>query len=106
LAAAVRFLPTIRLKSCFCSLFFVLSSLNPFKGTVAFEHVGNSRVIRIGSKSCLSHRHLSQSSRQQCCDAGYFLTPFIIARSLSALRAHVVFNGDPSPIPRFQRMKT
>ena len=50
LAAAARLLPTIRLKSCFCSLFFVLSSLNPFKGTVAFEYVGNSGVIRIGTK--------------------------------------------------------
>jgi hypothetical protein len=50
LAATARFLPTIRPKSCFCSLFSVLSSLNPFKGTVAFEYVGNSRVIRIGSK--------------------------------------------------------
>ena len=50
LAAAARFLPTIRPKSCFCSLFFVLSSLNPFKGTLAFEYVGNSGVIRIGSK--------------------------------------------------------
>ena len=49
LAAAVRFFPIIRLKSCICSLFFVLSSLNPFKGTIAFKHIGNSGVIRIGS---------------------------------------------------------
>jgi hypothetical protein len=49
LAAAARFLPTILLKSCICSLFFVLSSLNFFKGTIAFEYVGNSGVIWIGS---------------------------------------------------------
>jgi hypothetical protein len=41
--------PIIRLKSCICFLFFVFSSLNPFKGTIAFEYVGNSGVIRIGS---------------------------------------------------------
>jgi hypothetical protein len=31
-------------------LFFVFSSLNPFKGIVAFEYIGCSGVIRIGSK--------------------------------------------------------
>ena len=50
LAAAVRSFPIIYLRACICLLFFVSSSLNPFKGTVAFEHIGNSRVIGIGSK--------------------------------------------------------
>jgi len=50
-AAVVLSFPIIRLKSCICFLFFVFSSLNPFKGTIAFEYVGNSGVIRIGSKS-------------------------------------------------------
>ena len=31
------------------SFFFACSSVNPFKGTIAFEYIGNSRVIRIGS---------------------------------------------------------
>jgi len=44
-----RSFPIIRLKSCICSLFFVLSSLNPFKGTIAFDYIGYSGVIRIGS---------------------------------------------------------
>jgi hypothetical protein len=35
-------------------LFFVVSSLNPFKGIIAFEYVGHSGVIRIGSK-CAVH---------------------------------------------------
>jgi hypothetical protein len=50
LAAAVRFSPIIRLKSCFCFLFSSFSSLNPFKGTSASECIGYSGVIRIGSK--------------------------------------------------------
>jgi hypothetical protein len=32
-------------------LFFVFSSLNPFKGNDAFEYIGRSGVIRIGSKT-------------------------------------------------------
>jgi len=39
----------IRLKSDICLLFFVCSSLNPFKGTIAFVSIGHSGVIRIGS---------------------------------------------------------
>jgi hypothetical protein len=31
-------------------LFFVVSSLNPFKGIIAFEYIGRSGVFRIGSK--------------------------------------------------------
>jgi len=30
-------------------LFFVVSSLNPFKGIIAFEYIGRSGVFRIGS---------------------------------------------------------
>jgi len=48
-AAVVRSFPTIHLKSCICFLLFAFSSLNPFKSTIAFEYVGNSGVIRIGS---------------------------------------------------------
>lgn len=44
-----RSFPIIRLKSCICFLFSVFSSLNPFKGIVASEYIGNSGVIRIGS---------------------------------------------------------
>jgi len=32
-------------------LSFVFSFLNTFKGTIAFEYIGHSGVIRIGSKS-------------------------------------------------------
>jgi len=46
----VRFFPIIGLKSCICFLFFFLSSLNPFKGIIAFDYIGHSGVIRIGSK--------------------------------------------------------
>ncbi len=46
-----RSFPIIRLKSCICFLFSVFSSLNPFKGIVASEYIGNSGVIRIGSKT-------------------------------------------------------
>jgi hypothetical protein len=44
-----RSFPTIHLKSCICFLFSVFSSLNPFKGTIAFEYIGRSGVIRIGT---------------------------------------------------------
>ena len=50
LAVMARFFPIIHLKSCTCFLFFFFSSLNPFKDTIAFEYIGNSGVIRIGSK--------------------------------------------------------
>ena len=48
--SAARFFPIVRLKSYICFLFFVFSFLNPFKGIIAFEYIGNSVVIRIGSK--------------------------------------------------------
>jgi len=48
--STVRFFSITRLKSCICFLFCVFSSLNPFKGTIAFDYIGNSGVIRIGSK--------------------------------------------------------
>ena len=51
LAAVVRSFPIIRLKSCICFLLLVFSSLNPFKGIIAFDYIGYSGVIRIGSKS-------------------------------------------------------
>ena len=47
--SAARFFPIVRLKSYICFLFFVFSFLNPFKGIIAFEYIGNSVVIRIGS---------------------------------------------------------
>jgi len=49
LVSAARFFPIVRLKSYICFLFFVFSSLNPFKGIIAFEYIGHSGVIRIGS---------------------------------------------------------
>jgi len=49
LVSMARSFPITRLKSCICFLLFVFSSLNPFKGTIAFEYIGNSGVIRIGS---------------------------------------------------------
>jgi len=49
--SAARFFPIVRLKSGICFWFFVFSSLNPFKGTIAFEYIGDSGVIRIGSNS-------------------------------------------------------
>jgi len=52
LATAARFFPIMRLKSYICFLFFVFSSLNSFKGIVAFEYIGSSGVFRIGSYSC------------------------------------------------------
>jgi hypothetical protein len=45
----VRFFPITRLKFYIGFLFFVSSFLNPFKGIVAFEYIGDSGVIRIGS---------------------------------------------------------
>ena len=51
LVSMARFFPIIHLKSCICFLFFFFSSLNPFKGTIAFEYIGNSGVIRIGSNT-------------------------------------------------------
>ena len=48
--SAARFFPIIRLKPYICFLFFVVSSLDPFKGIIAFEYVGHSGLIRIGSK--------------------------------------------------------
>ena len=44
-----RSFPIIRLKSCIGSLVSFFSSLNPFKGFSAFDYIGYSRVIRIGS---------------------------------------------------------
>ena len=49
LVSMARFFPITRLKSYICFLLFVFSSLNPFKGTIAFDYIGNSEVIRIGS---------------------------------------------------------
>jgi hypothetical protein len=45
-----RSFPIIRLKSCIYSLSCVSSSLNPFKGIIAFDYIGHSGLIRIGSK--------------------------------------------------------
>jgi len=50
LVSMARFFPITRLKFCIGFLFFVFSSLNPFKGIIASEYIGNSGVIRIGSK--------------------------------------------------------
>jgi len=47
--STARFFPIIRLKFYIDSLFFVFSSLNPFKGIVASDFIGYSGVIRIGS---------------------------------------------------------
>jgi hypothetical protein len=44
-----RSFSTIRLKSCIYFLFSVFSSLNPFKGITAFDYIGYSGLIRIGS---------------------------------------------------------
>ena len=44
-----RSFPKARLRSYICFSFSVLSSLNPFRGTIASEYIGHSRVIRIGS---------------------------------------------------------
>ena len=37
--AKARSFPRVRLKSCIGFLFFVFSSLNPFRGTIAFEYI-------------------------------------------------------------------
>jgi len=50
--------PINRLKSCICSFVSVFSSLNPFKGAIAFEYIGNSGVIRIGSYQNLINLYL------------------------------------------------
>ena len=47
--AKARFFPTVRLKSCICFLSFVFSSLNPFRGTIASDYIGQQAVIRIDS---------------------------------------------------------
>lgn len=44
-----RFFPIICLKFYTDFLFFVFSSLNPFKGSIASDYIGNSGVIRISS---------------------------------------------------------
>jgi len=44
LVSMAQSFPIIRLKSCIC-----FSSLNPFKGIIASDYIGYSRVIRIGS---------------------------------------------------------
>jgi hypothetical protein len=44
-----RSFPIICLKSCIYFLFSVFSSLNPFKGIIAFDYIGYSGVIRIGT---------------------------------------------------------
>jgi hypothetical protein len=49
LESAARSYSIIRLKYCIDFLYFVFSSLNPFKGIIAFDYIGNSGVIRIGS---------------------------------------------------------
>jgi hypothetical protein len=49
LELAARFFSIIHLKYCIYFLFFLFSSLNPFKGIIAFDYIGNSGVIRIGS---------------------------------------------------------
>lgn len=49
LLSTARFFSIIRLKFCTDFLFFVFSSLNPFKGIVAADYIGDSGVIRIGS---------------------------------------------------------
>ena len=48
-ATEARPFPITGLKSCIGSLSSFLSSMNPFKGIIAFEGIGNSKVIRIGS---------------------------------------------------------
>ena len=48
--AMARLFPIIRLKSCIYFLFSVFSSLNPFKGIIAFDYIGYSGIIRIDTK--------------------------------------------------------
>jgi len=49
LAVTALFPPITGPKSYTCLLFFAFSSLNPFKSILAFEYIGSSGVIRIGS---------------------------------------------------------
>jgi hypothetical protein len=49
LVSMARSFPILRLKSCSGSLVSFFPSLNPFKGILAFDYIGYSRVIRIGS---------------------------------------------------------
>jgi hypothetical protein len=49
LVSMARSFPIIRLKSCIYFLLSVFSFLNPFKGIIAFDYIGYSWVIRIGS---------------------------------------------------------
>ena len=49
-AVTALFVPISRPKSYTGSSFFASSSLNPFKSILAFEYIGHSGVIRIGSK--------------------------------------------------------
>jgi len=49
LAVTALFFAIVRPKSYIGSLFFASSSLNPFKSILAFEYIGYSGVIRIGS---------------------------------------------------------
>jgi len=44
-----RSFPIVRPKSCIGFLFSVFPFLNPFRGTIASEHIGHSEVIRIDS---------------------------------------------------------
>jgi hypothetical protein len=69
LAAVVRSFAIIRPRSCICFLFFVFSSLNPFKGTVTFEYIGNSGVIRIGSYYSTSISVRSSNLSIRACQA-------------------------------------
>jgi len=50
LISMARFFSITRLKFYIGFLFFVFSSLNPFKGIIASDYIGYSGVIRIGSK--------------------------------------------------------
>ena len=52
--AKARFCPIVRRISCICFLSSVLSSLNPFRGTIASEYIGHQGVIRIGSNTALN----------------------------------------------------
>ena len=49
LVSMARFFSITHLKFYIDFLFFVFSSLNPFKGIVASDYIGHSGVIRIGS---------------------------------------------------------
>ena len=67
LAVIARFFPIIRLKSCIGFLLFVFSSLNPFKGTIAFDYIGNSGVIGIGSKCGQAGQYYDPADVNQDC---------------------------------------